>query len=228
MFVNEIIESRHTIFTSYMCDISDDIIQKIMWKWRLLNGNINILYFSDNDIEIFFKETEYYKIYSQMKNGVAIADFFRINYINKYGGYWFDIDIEPITIKFPSNAKVHLFDCGFHNISYMFIGGLPNQKIFIETINNVVKNIKDNIQNKKKHILDITGPRIIQNIICDKLGIENKDGCLIGTSTPKTYLKNTEYEFEYTLLKLSTTKTDDYKLLQTKYGKKPYQHYNYI
>jgi mannosyltransferase OCH1-like enzyme len=228
LFKNEIIEGRPTIFTSYMCDIKDDIIQKILKKWRLLNKDINILYFSDKDVERFFKETEYYEIYSQMKNGVAIADFFRINYINKYGGYWFDIDIEPLRITFPSNGKVHLFDCGFKNISYMFIGGFPNQKIFEETIEKVSKNIKDNIVNKKQHILDITGPRIIQQIVCNKLNIQNKDGCLVGTSTPVTYLKNSDYEFVYTSLPLLKTKTDDYKLLQTKYKKKQYQHYNYI
>lgn len=163
-----------------------------------------------------------------MKNGVAIADFFRINYINKYGGYWFDIDIEPITIQIPSSGKVHLFDCGFKNISYMFIGGSPNQKIFTETIQKVVENIKENLVNKKKYVLDITGQRIIQQIICNKLNIQNKDGCLVGTYTPVTYLKQTEYEFMYTLLPLSNTKTNDYRLLQSKYKKKPYQHYNYI
>ena len=38
------------------------------------------------------------EIYKKLRNGVAKADFFRICYINTYGGYWFDIDLEPINI----------------------------------------------------------------------------------------------------------------------------------
>ena len=73
-----------TIFTSYKCNGDEPIIQNILGKWKTLNPSLNVLYFSDNDVDIFFKETEYYDIYKKMKNGVAIADFFRICYINKY------------------------------------------------------------------------------------------------------------------------------------------------
>ena len=58
-------------------------------------------------------------LYKLMKNGVAIADFFRICYIQKYGGYWFDIDVEPAQIKIPDVGNIHLYDLGFKNISYM-------------------------------------------------------------------------------------------------------------
>ena len=66
----------NTIFTSYKCDIKDPIIQKILNKWKLLNPTINVLYFSDNDVQAFFKDTKYYDVYKNMRNGVAIADFF--------------------------------------------------------------------------------------------------------------------------------------------------------
>lgn len=216
------------LFTSFSCSINDEIIKLILDRWKKLNPDFEILYFSDKDIKKFFKETKYYKIYKHMKNGVAIADFFRMCYINKYGGYWFDIDIEPIKIDIPKIGNVHLFDLGYKNISYMFIGGKPNQKIFIETINKVSENIKDNLILKKKHVMEITGPRIIQNIICNKLGIENKDGCLIGTDQPKIYLKDSEYEFVYKKLSINNHKTQLYQKLQKKYKKMPYQLYNFI
>lgn len=38
--------------------------------------------------------------------------------------------------------------------------------------------------------MEITGPRIIQNLICDKLKIKNYDGCLISNKEPIYILKN--------------------------------------
>lgn len=223
-----ITNSCATIFTSYKCDIKEPIVQKILNKWKLLNPTINVLYFSDDDVHAFFKDTKYYDVYKNMRNGVAIADFFRICYINKYGGYWFDLDISPLRLDLPLVGNIHLFDCGYKNISYMFIGGKPNQTLFNEVINVVIDNIKNNITEKKDHVMEITGPRIIQNIIFDKLKIKNKDGCFPGNNTPTKYLTGTEYEFTYTLLQLSTTKTNEYKILQKKYNQLSYGYYNYI
>ena len=66
------------LFTSYKCEKEDKIIQSILKDWEILNPAYKILYFSDKDIEKFFKETTYFNTFKQMKNGVAIADFFRI------------------------------------------------------------------------------------------------------------------------------------------------------
>ena len=82
-------------------------------------------------------------VYKTLKNGVAKADFFRICYINKYGGYWFDIDLEPISVdnNIPRKGSIHLFDAGYGNISYMFIGGDKEQKLFDLVINEVSSRI---------------------------------------------------------------------------------------
>ena len=163
-----------------------------------------------------------------MRNGVAIADFFRISYINKYGGYWFDIDLKPFKVNIPDHGKIHLFDCGYGNISYMFIGGKPNQPLFNDVIHTVVKNINDNINIKKKHVMDITGPRIIQNLILNVMGKENKDGVLKGEVNSTVMLPNHKYEFVYTLNKIYSTKRNTYHILQNRYNKKRYQAYNYL
>lgn len=225
---NNIINGKKTIFTSYLCEIDDYLIQKILRSWRVLNPELNILYFSDNDVKNFFNKTKYNETYKKMKNGVAIADFFRICYINECGGYWFDIDLEPFKVKIPEEGNIHLFDCGYNNISYMFIGGNPNQLLFEEIISEVIKNIEKNIPQKKQHIMEITGPRIIQNIICNKLNIKNYDGCLSAGDKSKTILKDTDYEFIYSKINLTITKTNDYKILQQKYKKNNYQYYNYV
>ena len=216
------------LFTSYLCNNKEPLIQDILLKWKSLNPDFNILYFSDSDVKNFFKETPYFNIYKKMKNGVAIADFFRICYINKYGGFWFDIDLEPFQVNIIKEHNIQLFDCGYGNISYMFIGGMSNQKLFNDVINEVIENIKRNIPNKYQHIMEITGPRVIQNIIFKKMNIKNLDGNFKAKDKPHLYLTNTDYEFSYSRINIKNTKTNTYKLLQNKYKKKQYQYYNFV
>lgn len=217
-----------TLFTSYLSNKEEPLIQDILLKWKTLNPDFNILYFSDSDVKKFFKKTPYFKIYEKMKNGVAIADFFRICYINKYGGFWFDIDLEPFQVNITNEHNIQLFDCGFGNISYMFIGGAPNQKLFNDVINEVINNIKNNIPNKYQHIMEITGPRVIQNIIFKKMNIKNIDGCLKALDKAQIYLTNTDYEFSYSCINITNYKTDTYIQLQKKYKKQNYQYYNFV
>tara|TARA_B110000093_G_scaffold38258_1_gene40237 strand:- start:536 stop:868 length:333 start_codon:yes stop_codon:yes gene_type:complete len=110
----------------------------------------------------------------------------------------------------------------------MFIGGSPNQCLFNKVINIVINNTENNIIKKHNHVMDITGPRVIQNIIFNNINILNKDGCLVGTHIPKKYLINTDYEFIYSKIELRETKTNEYKVLQKKHNKLNYQHYDYI
>ena len=217
----------NTLFTSYKCDQSEPIIQMIIERWKLLNPDFNIRYFSDKDVYDFFKNSPYFDTYNKLKNGVAIADFFRICYIYENGGYWFDIDLEPISICIPSDGKAHLFDCGFKNISYMLIGGTKN-KLFEAVINEVSKRINENYITKKRHLMEITGPRIIQEIVFKILNINNADGNFPGTSSAKTYLTGTDFEFKYMLQPIQQTKTNLYHVLQKKYKKHHYTAYNFI
>ena len=43
-----------TLFTSYKCNIDDEIVQSVLIKWNQLNPLYNILYFSDKNVDIFF------------------------------------------------------------------------------------------------------------------------------------------------------------------------------
>ena len=88
------------LFTSFKIEKSE-VIQTQLDKWKEKNPDFEIKYFSDKDVDNFFKKFEIEeasKSYFMLKNGVAKADFFRICYIYKYGGYWFDLDLEPIKI----------------------------------------------------------------------------------------------------------------------------------
>ena len=216
------------LFTSYLCDESDPLLQEILNDWRVLNPDYEVLYFSDSDVRDFFEDTPYYETYSKMRNGVAIADFFRICYINTFGGYWFDLDTHPIRLNLPDSGNVHLFDAGFANISYMFIGGNPNQKLFDMVIENTIRNIHNNIPTKTQHVIDITGPRVIQNIICGMFNVVNQDGWLVGDEHPRVGFEGTEFEFVYTRVPFPELKTSRYQDLQKKYNRQNYQAYNYI
>ena len=104
--------------------------------------------------------------------------------------------------------------------------GNPNQKLFNEVIGIVEKNINDNIPIKKGHVIDITGPRVIQNIICGMFGVRNQDGWLIGDMHPRVGFEGDEYEFVYTKVPFPKLKTDKYQKLQQKYKRENYQVYN--
>ena len=231
-FVNKKKEFSNTLFTSFKLDKNNHVIKYILRDWKILNPDFNVIYFSDEDIDDFFKNTEYYDIFKKMKNGVAKADFFRICYINKFGGYWFDFDLEPFKITIPTFGNVHLFDLGFENISYMFIGGKPNQILFKDVIKKVFDNITHHIgidlNSTSKGVMEITGPVNVQNLIAEKLNKENKNGFLVGTFQPCIHLKDTDYEFVYSKIDVKTTKSKRYIMLQKQNNIKPYQHYSFI
>tara|TARA_B100001093_G_C26787485_1_gene997347 strand:- start:727 stop:1545 length:819 start_codon:yes stop_codon:yes gene_type:complete len=216
------------LFTSYCCNVDDEIIQQILKEWRQLNDDFEVKYFADEDIDKFFlEETKYFDVYSKLKNGVVKADFFRISYLNKFGGYWFDIDLEPFKVIYPKKGKVHLFDCGFGNISYMFIGGVKNE-IFEETLRNVANRIKQNLPHKLTGVMEISGPRVIQSILSKKIGFKLKDQKFIGRRKSKTFLEGSKYEFVYMRQNNRKVKSSLYERLQKKYNKLSYDDYDYI
>tara|TARA_B110000967_G_C18585219_1_gene411700 strand:- start:52 stop:300 length:249 start_codon:yes stop_codon:yes gene_type:complete len=53
----------------------NNIINDILNKWKLINPSFEIKYFSDADLDVFFKNTPYNDIYKNLKNGVSKSDF---------------------------------------------------------------------------------------------------------------------------------------------------------
>ena len=48
------------LFTSYCCSENDQYIKIILQKWKKLNKNFEIKYFSDQDLEKFFQDNNQY------------------------------------------------------------------------------------------------------------------------------------------------------------------------
>ena len=76
-----------------------NVPKNIIEKWQILNPEFKIKFFTDKKI-IDFLHQEYNNIYvnffKNIKFGRYKADFFRYCYLYKHGGYYFDIDIEPM------------------------------------------------------------------------------------------------------------------------------------
>jgi len=68
-----------------------------MNKFRELNPSFEYMFFNENDIKQFFTEhyLGYYDIYNRLPFFIQKLDFFRYLAIYHYGGFYFDVDIEP-------------------------------------------------------------------------------------------------------------------------------------
>lgn len=108
----------------------------VIQKWKTLNPDYNIKFFNDNDI-INFLDIEYSNKFSNFFKEIPFgrykADFFRLCYLYKYGGYYFDIDIEPISsIDRIINNKYTFISC------LSLFSGHIFQAILITTKNNPI------------------------------------------------------------------------------------------
>ena len=73
-----------------------------------------------------------------MKNGVAKADFFRICYIQTFGGYWFDLghDLLPDSkykkYSYPSNCSINvsIFSCNVASDAEITVWSVNGSKPF--------------------------------------------------------------------------------------------------
>ena len=213
------------LFTSYLCDEKEPIVQGILAGWRELNPEFEVKYFSDSAVGEFFKGKPYEQTYKGMRNGVAIADFFRVCYIQEHGGYWFDLDLPAVRMPLPPAGRAHFFDCGFGNISYMLIGG-TRSLIFETVIASVIRNVREAVGNTG--LLEITGPRVVQGVIGEQLGADLKDGSFAAQGWWDSHLSGSPFEFKYIRLNVPSVKTKEYKVLQQKYKRKHYSEYKYL
>ena len=77
------------------------------------------------------------------------------------------------------------------------------------------------------HVVNITGPKNIQDILLPKMNLISKNYNFMGEE-PKIYLKDTKYEFTYQKVNFNTTKTVEYVQLLEKYKQKKYTLYNFL
>ena len=109
----------------------------IIDKWKILNPEFTIKFFDDEQIINFLKKeynNNYVVFFNNIKFGRYKSDFFRYCYLYKYGGYYFDIDIEPIL---PIN---NIVDTKANYITMLsnYVKGHITQSILIVKKNNPI------------------------------------------------------------------------------------------
>jgi hypothetical protein len=104
-----------------------------------INPNINISFFDDNDIKNFLEShygRNYVDFFNSIKLGYNKGDFFRYCYLYKYGGYYFDIDIEHVL---PISEIVDKDTTFFSIISALLPGHIFQAILFCEPNHLIIK-----------------------------------------------------------------------------------------
>ena len=138
-----------------------------MEKFRKLNPSFEHMFFNGDDIDQFFKSNypEYYTVYNNLPLFIQKLDFFRYLAIYHYGGFYFDMDVEPHkpldeailnhSAVFPVDEYASAIDCKNPRMnSYCSVGQnfLLGQYAFGATAKHpfmkvLVDKIKENLSN---------------------------------------------------------------------------------
>lgn len=138
-----------------------------MNKFRELNPEFEHLFFNGSDIDNFLKDnySEYYDTYNRLPFFIQKLDFFRYLAIYHYGGFYFDMDVEPNkpldadilnhSAVFPVDEYANSVDCQNPRMnSYCLVGQnfLLGQYAFGATAKHpfmkvLVDKIKQNLEN---------------------------------------------------------------------------------
>lgn len=122
-----------------------------MTTWRKQNKDFEFVYMSDEQCEAFIEDVygdEISKLYTLIPRGDNRADFWRYLVLNKYGGFYADLDtkcFKPISSIFDPSSEFVVSQNTYSDIGTIwenwFFGSSSNSFILEELINTVIKNI---------------------------------------------------------------------------------------
>ena len=120
----------------YLCYKTKDIPPQIIESWKKLNPDYEVKIFDNQDCEKFLLENygqKYVDIFNYIKDGPIKGCFFRICVLNKNGGVYSDIDVEPLVpIKEFIEDEVKFATCNSMNAGMLnphFIYSIPNNPV---------------------------------------------------------------------------------------------------
>ena len=175
------------------------------------NPSFKIMYFNDDQIDIFLKRNypEYFETYKRLPVFIQKIDFFRYIAIYHYGGFYFDLDIkmlkpidEPLlehNCIFPVDEYItysfNIFDRykPFFEKNNNFLLGqyafaaIPKHPFIKQLINNIHKNIDSYIKNKDNtelYVYRTTGPDYVTN---EYINYDNKSQIYILDNGKRQY-----------------------------------------
>lgn len=140
-------------------------------SWKKYNPEYTYMFWEDKDIDIFIKKKypQYIDIYSKLKQGIQIADLFRILILHYYGGIYADIDFEclrPIDLWNINHSKINIaFEPKeHHNIDVLcnaLIISPKNVNIMLE----IIEHGKRIIKKSKREVMNLFGPIAWTNVL---------------------------------------------------------------
>lgn len=83
----------------YFCHKTKCLMKNYPYNWKKLNDSFNINLFDDKSCSKFLKDNfgkKFVDIFNFLKNGAIKADFWRICILFKNGGFYCDVDNEPL------------------------------------------------------------------------------------------------------------------------------------
>ena len=190
------------------------------------NYNYVFFYYNDLDCDKFLKSYSKkvystYKILKKSSNnyikGAGCSDLFRYCILEKYGGIWLDMGMEPLKSldnifnNIISDDRQQFISCMAANKTSVFqaiICCTKNHPFLKEIISEIVENVLINNQQLNTHVWRLTGPILLANIITKnkrsliKTGYNNINGNKFylfseiilnkNTGLYRYYIKNTD------------------------------------
>lgn len=149
-------------------------------RLRSTNSKFKYMFFTDKDIDSFIRKNypQYYKTFKNFKFNIQRIDFFRYLAVYHYGGFYFDIDYQPLKpleplckhdcvfpMEYQRNGDLILKKVGIKYLLGNYAFGAKKKHPFIkQIIDNIVK---QRIPNNKipKHdqvyVFYTTGPVLV-------------------------------------------------------------------
>jgi len=172
-------------FTWKTAELEDlpELFKKIQLKWRMLNPDWEIKIWTDEECDHFVKTfyPEYYFFYSDFEVTAERSDIFRYLVLDHHGGYYADMDMEPLqpmdglveVVRQPQcmiglEPEVHaiLAYNKYHVIGNAFMGSVPNHPLWKWLIPQTIKRyFNDRNPKDEKDATKITGPIALDNVV---------------------------------------------------------------
>lgn len=163
------------IYQTWKTKNIDAKLQNVINNIQKLNPNYKIVFFDDDDIELWIKntfenDTTIYDTYKKLKVGAARADFWRYLIMYMNGGIYLDIDSninKPLDLLINNNDQAILSrekNSGTNYFVQWCLMFAPKHPILLRAINICIYNINNRTTN---WLPDLTGPGVFTIAIND-------------------------------------------------------------
>ena len=168
--------------TSELRDLPD-LFRTIQLKWKYLNPGWEIKIWTDEECDelVRTKYPEYYEFYSGLEVTAERSDVFRYLLLHQHGGFYADMDMEPLQPMDGLVAKIGSPQCvaglepevhavlaynKYHVIGNAFLGSVPGHPLWEAFLPECMRRHEaDTSANDLKDATSITGPIALDDFV---------------------------------------------------------------